>query len=272
MRKKTRALIAASAVLAAGTFAIVATTLPAQADDGPSYGEDKGDISTKVVGGEDAPEGAYPWMVRLSMGCGGSMITDQVVLTAAHCVDGTGEDTSVTAYYGANDLNSPDIQERTSAYIHQSETYASDGRGDWALIKLSEPIADAKTIKLATDGTSDEGPNFQLMGWGATSEGGPQADYLQHAEAPYVDDATCQGAYSNLDAEGEICSGLMDEGGIDTCQGDSGGPMVNMAGEEPVQVGIVSWGEGCARPGKPGVYAQVSFWNADINAALGTLP
>ena len=170
------------------------------------------------------------------------------------------------------DLDSPDIKEYTSTYVHQSETYPTDNKGDWALIKLNEPVADVQTIKMAADGAADEGPNFQIMGWGADSEGGEQQTKLLTAEVPYVDDEACQGAYSNLDPAGELCAGLIDEGGVDTCQGDSGGPMVNLSGGEPVQVGIVSWGEGCARPGKPGVYAQVSNWNADITAALDGLP
>lgn len=268
MRRTPKSILAAGAVLAA-TALSVAAAYPAQAADT----SDSGDIGTKVVGGEDAPEGAYPWMVRLSMGCGGSMISDQVLLTAAHCVDGTGEDASITAYYGANDLSSPDIQEYTSEYVHQSETYNSEGRGDWALVKLSEPVADVQTITLAADDSADSGPNFQIMGWGATSEGGPQAEYLQHAEVPFVDDETCNDAYGgDVDTAGEICAGLIDTGGVDTCQGDSGGPMVNLAGDEPIQVGIVSWGAGCARAGSPGVYAQVSAWNADITAALAELP
>ncbi|MGH8791761.1 MAG: S1 family peptidase [Stackebrandtia sp.] len=269
MSRKAKRLAGLGVAAAAGLLIAGAAAAPVLAESNEANGDD---VGTYVVGGEDAPEGEYPWMVRLSMGCGGSLITEQVVLTAAHCVDGTGEDTSITAQYGSVDLENPDIQTYTSQYVHQSETYTSDNRGDWALIKLSEPVADAQLVPMASDDASDQG-DFQIMGWGATSEGGEQQQYLQHATVPHVDAETCNEAYGGeVDVEGEICAGIMDAGGVDTCQGDSGGPMVSYASGEPVQVGIVSWGNGCARPNYPGVYAKVSHWNADITTALDGLP
>jgi secreted trypsin-like serine protease len=263
---RRRALASAAASAVALTAAAAFATSPAQAADVPQ------DPDIDVVGGTAAPEGAYPWMVRLSMGCGGAMITDQVVLTAAHCVDGTGNDASITASYGSVDLQSPDIVDYQSQYVHQSDTYSGQGRGDWALIKLSQPVADVSTLPIA-DNTDHDSGEFIVMGWGAASEGGGQQRYLLHATVPFVDDATCANAYSDLDAAGEICAGLMDTGGVDTCQGDSGGPMVSeVAPGQYVEVGIVSWGEGCARPGKPGVYTQASTWHSDIQAALANLP
>ena len=87
-----------------------------------------------------------------------------------------------------------------------------------------------------------------------------------------MDDATCKDAYPNLVEGEELCAGKLATGGIDSCQGDSGGPMFRKddAGEL-VQVGIVSWGEGCARPGKPGVYTEVSAFAADIKKAADGL-
>ena len=76
---------------------------------------------------------------------------------------------------------------------------------------------------------------------------------LQKVTVPFVDEATCKDAYgSSSITDGMICAGRK---GKDSCQGDSGGPMVNMNGE---QVGIVSWGYGCAAAGYPGVYTRVS--------------
>jgi secreted trypsin-like serine protease len=96
-----------------------------------------------------------------------------------------------------------------------------------------------------------------IVGFGTTSEGGDTADTLQEAQVPITTDAYCSGAYDDFDATSMVCAGFP-EGGVDTCQGDSGGPMFgrDAAGVLKV-VGATSFGEGCARPGKPGVYARV---------------
>jgi secreted trypsin-like serine protease len=69
-----------------------------------------------------------------------------------------------------------------------------------------------------------------------------------------------------------LCAGIFAAGGVDTCQGDSGGPMIASAPTGPVQVGIVSWGHGCAQPAYPGIYTQLSTYSAPITAALANLP
>jgi secreted trypsin-like serine protease len=102
------------------------------------------------------------------------------------------------------------------------------------------------------------------MGWGSTREGSAtQQRYLRTAAVPHVSDRQCGRAYRGEGypfVSGEmICAGDTRRGGVDACQGDSGGPMVRRdAAGEWVQVGIVSWGLGCARRGFPGVYTQVS--------------
>lgn len=88
-----------------------------------------------------------------------------------------------------------------------------------------------------------------------------------------MSDATCQQAYgSDLVPGDEICAGFVQQGGVDTCQGDSGGPMFRKDDSGAfIQVGIVSWGQGCAEPGYPGVYSEVSTFAADIARAASTL-
>jgi secreted trypsin-like serine protease len=211
-----RALLGFSASFMIG-LAVVGTGSAATAQNDP----DTGGPTTNVVGGEPAADGESPWMVHLSMGCGGSLLTNQVVLTAAHCLGSTGEDTSITAFVGSNDLNDPNGVQVASTYVYSGPDSGGE-KADWALIKLAEP----------------------------------------------VDDTQCGQAYTELVADEEICAGDWDNGGIDTCQGDSGGPMFRKDDSDTwVQIGIVSWGNGCARPQNPGVYTQVSRFAESIQAA-----
>ncbi len=224
-----------------------------------------------VVGGTRAAQGEFPFMVRLSMGCGGALYTQQIVLTAAHCVNGSGANTSITATAGVVDLQSTTgrVQVRSTRVL-QAPGYNGTGK-DWALIKLATPI-NQPTLKLATTTQYNTG-NFTVAGWGSASEGGAQQRYMLKATVPFVSDATCRSysGYSGLVAAEEICAGFA-SGGVDTCQGDSGGPMFRRDSANAwVQVGIVSWGIGCARPNAPGVYSEVSTFASAIASAAATL-
>jgi secreted trypsin-like serine protease len=225
-----------------------------------------------VVGGTRAAQGEFPFMVRLSMGCGGALYTQQIVLTAAHCVSGTGRNTSITATAGVVDLQSTSgrVQVR-STYVYQAPGYNGTGK-DWALIKLAQPI-NLPTLKIATTTQYNTG-DFTVAGWGAARENGAQQRYLLKATVPFISDATCRaygGYYSGLVPGEEICAGF-DAGGVDTCQGDSGGPMFRRDNAGAwIQVGIVSWGDGCARPDAPGVYTEVSTFASAIATAAARL-
>ncbi|MGC4936374.1 trypsin-like serine protease [Kribbella sp. DT2] len=263
--------IVKSAVLCAMTAALV--IVPAHsASAGPASAQ--GEPGPRVVGGTRAVQGEFPWMVRLSMGCGGAMYTNQLVLTAAHCVGSTGNNTSITATVGVVDLQDTSATKVKSTYVHRSTTYGTSTGGDWALIKLATPITGVPTLPIATSTAYDTG-TFTVAGWGAASEGGAQQRYLLKANVPYVDDVSCRDAgdyYSDLIFPAELCAGQLATGGVDTCQGDSGGPMFRRDNSNAwIQVGIVSHGDGCARPSAPGVYTQVSTFASAIATAAANL-
>jgi secreted trypsin-like serine protease len=235
---------------AAGAAALAIVSLqPVSASAAPS----------PVVGGTRAAQGEFPFMVRLSMGCGGALYTQQIVLTAAHCVSGSGNNTSITATAGVVDLQSTSgrVQVRSTKVL-QAPGYNGTGK-DWALIKLAQPI-NLPTLKIATTTQYNTG-DFTVAGWGAAREGGAQQRYLLKATVPFVSDATCKaygGLYNGLVTGEEICAGFP-QGGVDTCQGDSGGPLFATTSTGALRVvGATSFGNGCARAGYPGVYARVA--------------
>src|SRR5690349_4564029 len=146
----------------------------------------------KVVGGTTAAQGEFPFMVRLSMGCGGALYSPTIVLTAAHCVGSTGTNTSITATLGVVDLNSTSRITRKSNYVYRAPGYNGSGK-DWALIRLASPVTGLATLPLATTTAYDSG-TFTIAGWGAARENGGQQRYLLKATVPFVSDATCNSA------------------------------------------------------------------------------
>ncbi|MFC5944654.1 serine protease [Micromonospora harpali] len=259
-RTLTGLLAAALAAVTAGSLTLAA----------PAAAAGDATVTPNVVGGTPAAQGEFPFMVRLSMGCGGSLYSPTLVLTAAHCVGRTGANTSITATLGVVDLQSASRITVRSNYVYRAPGYNGNGK-DWALIRLATPVTGLATLPIATTGAYDSG-TFTVAGWGAAREGGAQQRYLLKATVPFVSDSVCSTNYGGdiIPAE-EICAGYA-SGGTDTCQGDSGGPMFRRdAANAWIQVGIVSWGNGCARPNYPGVYTQVSYFASAIASAATSL-
>ncbi|MDI5940405.1 MULTISPECIES: S1 family peptidase [Micromonospora] len=259
-RTLTGLLATALAAVTAGSLTLAA----------PAAAAGDATVTPNVVGGTPAAQGEFPFMVRLSMGCGGSLYSPTLVLTAAHCVGRTGANTSITATLGVVDLQSASRITVRSNYVYRAPGYNGNGK-DWALIRLATPVTGLATLPIATTGAYDSG-TFTVAGWGAAREGGAQQRYLLKATVPFVSDSVCSTNYGGdiIPAE-EICAGYA-SGGTDTCQGDSGGPMFRRdAANAWIQVGIVSWGNGCARPNYPGVYTQVSYFASAIASAATSL-
>ncbi|MEU4361095.1 serine protease [Promicromonospora sp. NPDC023987] len=269
---KRNRMIRVGAGLAAATLAWTGLAASAQA----ATGDD--DVRPLVVGGQPAEEGQYPWLVGVgSTGdstpwdrqfCGGSVITESVVLTAAHCVEDVADDPeALVVFSGSVDLESDELVETEVADLHIAHDYGEpvDGANDWALLLLDEPV-DVEPIEVGVDPAEFE--TLEAVGWGETGEGFPTV--ARWVELPFVDDGACSDAYpGEFDAQTMLCAGDLENGGVDTCSGDSGGPL--MAPDDDggqILVGIISWGDGCAVPGSPGVYAEVADFNGSMDDAI----
>src|SRR5215217_8691882 len=226
--------------------------------------------SSAVVGGSDASPGEYPAVAEITFGpflCTGTLITPNWVLTAGHCSNITAGTVASPASWPAplisvrvGGVTQDDGERLGVSRVVMHPDYLLTSGYDISLLQLSSSstmgptqVAGAGERSIWTAGTMET-----IVGWGVTSEGGSPPDRLQEAQVPITTDSYCAGAYSDFDPQTMVCAGFP-EGGVDTCQGDSGGPMFGRTSTGVLRVvGTTSFGEGCARAGKPGVYARVA--------------
>ncbi|MEM9102543.1 MAG: trypsin-like serine protease [Pseudomonadota bacterium] len=259
-------------------------------------------LSSRIVGGAPAVEDEHPWMTFIlstdedtgnRFACGGSLIADRWILSAAHCI---GDTDSAVVVIGRFDLTTAEgaVFDVVNRVAHPDYTSVANG-DDIALYELAEPVPAAITNEYAQLSTPALDATFAapddlltVIGWGTTSEGGDSSDTLLQVDVPVLSEAACRSAQNTeafielfgdafvdffgdeaddatfgdiypIDYTQQICAGF-DQGGRDSCQGDSGGPLFfNTNGQEYV-AGIVSYGLGCARENLPGVYTRVSAY------------
>ncbi len=244
--------------------------------------------NSKIVNGDDVDIADYPWQVSVQLRpphgaghfCGGTIIDDIWVLTAAHCVvveGGGGNDfvlnpAQIRVRSGFTVMNSTQGSFHNIAEIIPYPEYStSDWPYDIALLRLENPInleEDTKAkVSIVTQadedaGMIDPGVIAKVSGWGALYYNGPAATILQAIEIPIVHVSNTSWNPNQITAD-MILAGF---GGKDTCQGDSGGPLVVDDGFGWKKVaGVVSWGAGCGNPQYPGVYARVSYFEDWLN-------
>lgn len=225
----------------------------------------------RIVGGERASIEDYPFAVYLTTSdgfqfCGGTLVTKTNVLTAAHCVSDTGA-RELRVVVGREDKESSAgvVAEVGRVWVHPDYRDALSG-ADVAVLTLTKPVS-AKPASYADaqdSGLYEKDTAAKILGWGTTSEGGEASRYLLRGAVRVVGDAECEKALPEYDQKSMVCAGLP-SGGVDGCQGDSGGPLI----ADHTLIGITSWGEGCGRPGKPGVYTRVAAYADDIGKQLG---
>ncbi len=237
-------------------------------------------ITPRIIGGTLADSDAWPFMTALVLKdipplfgqfCGGTLIDAEWVLTAAHCVfDLTTEDLDVLV--GQNQLSGEggELISITEIIIHNNYnplTFDSD----IALLKLSTPSTFAPLRTLGKFSVQDkkEGALITVIGWGNTSATARFfPDYLHQVDVPIVLNENCNDDIGGITGN-MLCAGFP-EGGKDSCQGDSGGPAFLLDPESQTlrQVGITSFGVGCALPDYEGVYTRVSEFAHFISSTI----
>jgi len=218
------------------------------------------DLQARIIGGDQSEIGEFPYYVYMG-GCGGSLIAPGVVLSAAHCGSFDGDHVFVGGYEVDKTTGGAQRVKVVDGVFHP-EYNENTFRNDFALHRLKDPVAMDSDIKFSINSLNGQpapGQDLTVLGLGATQQGGSLEQYLQDVtvQAMSVDECNRNGYGGDVEGDVMFCAGV-NGGGKDSCQGDSGGPLVIRNGNEHIQVGVVSWGYGCARPNFPGVYARVS--------------
>ncbi|KAG7516159.1 coagulation factor IX-like [Solea senegalensis] len=245
----------------------------------------------RIVGGDEAIPGEIPWQVALmshspTLGraqsfCGGSLLSESWVITAAHCLV-LGE-VPVRGFFvrvGEHDVEKHEGSEKDHSVAEQHlhpmyNRKKSPYNHDIALLKLTSPVELSNRRRPICLGHKDftetilrESHSSLVSGWGRQKFLGIEATKLQKLEVPYVDRTLCKQSSRDHITRYMFCAGYGNKE-KDSCQGDSGGPHATSFKGTWFLTGIVSWGEECAKDGKYGIYTRVSRYYPWISFTTG---
>ncbi|KAK9686153.1 Trypsin [Popillia japonica] len=224
----------------------------------------------RVVGGSNAPAGAYPFIVSLrSSGnahfCGGSVLNGLNILTAAHCVVGRTTGNTITVA-GTNTLNAGGTSRATARLLIHANYNPSTIANDIAVVRMSTNLGMTNLIQQTSLNTANTGAVAAiLIGWGRTCTTCGLPNNLQHLATNTITHAACVSSWGSLVAQSQICAVI--GAGRGACNGDSGGPLIQTSNS--AQLGLASFirAGGCAQ-GFPDVYVRVSSFIAWIQSAV----
>lgn len=216
-------------------------------------------LEPRIVGGSDSDIKSFPYQVSVQCNgvhrCGGVIYNRNIIITAAHCLFDDPRDIRIHA--GSSQWQSGGVKIKVRKYEIHNGYSSQTVVNDIALLRLSSPLrfsSKIQPIKLATSVPAD-GATAIVSGWGTTSDGAPDIpNQLKSAEVAIISRTNCASSaysYGSDIKPSMICAAGP---GKSACQRDSGGPLVSHG----LLVGIVSWGEGCADPKYPGVYADIA--------------
>ncbi|XP_003513589.1 transmembrane protease serine 12 [Cricetulus griseus] len=234
---------------------------------------------SRIIGGTRATIGAWPWLVSLQVQdgnflvhiCGGALVRDRWVLTAAHCTKEASDPFKWRAVIGANDLSQSSTYVRNIrvvAIVIQPDFILETFVNDIALFRLRKAVRYNDYIQpicLPFDVFQklDQNTSCFISGWGRTKEEGNGTNILQEAKVHFISREICNSkmSYGGVIPNTSFCAGH-ENGTFDTCRGDSGGPLMCYLPEHKryFVMGITSYGHGCGRRHFPGVYSSPSFF------------
>lgn len=227
-------------------------------------------LSTRIVGGKKVGTGKYQFIASLNdygygHFCGGAILNPTWIITAAHCLEGGPTDYVIVGTHHLKKDTDLRQEIKVKRKIKHSGYNRRTFKNDIALIQLEKPIQGLKPIKLPDSKSKafdEPGQMATTIGWGAIKENKGVVDELREVNVPIVSEEQCTapGSYSKNEIfNTNVCAGYEKKNQGDSCQGDSGGPLfLDYGDDNQVLVGITSWGEGCSRPKKYGVYTRVS--------------
>ncbi|KAL6481469.1 hypothetical protein MHYP_G00095490 [Metynnis hypsauchen] len=230
-------------------------------------------VGPRVVRGHMCPKGECPWQALLEIAgvykCGGIVLNDQWILTAAHCIwqqDPAQLQVIVGEHIRLKKEGTEQIRKVSKVLIHPLYNHTTTD-SDIALLRLHRNITlDSHVVPIClppAKGTFDRTLGAVRMstvsGWGRLAQFGPPAIVLQRLEVPRVPLENCRAHTGLRVTNNMLCAGFK-EGGHDACQGDSGGPLVTLYNKTWFLTGVVSWGKGCARSNMYGIYTRVSIF------------